>query len=473
MLDVITGTLGAPVGRRTVLVASAAAAVAGLCGGSARPVAGRPRPNVLLIVTDDQPLGAGWGIPAVRELVGGHGVTFPRAYATTPLCGPSRASVLSGRYAHHHGVLQNGRPWPTRLDQRTVLPRYLRNAGYRTALFGKYINGWDVNQAPPGFDEFAMMQPPKYGDARWNVNGRIGHDPTYTTTFIRDRAVEFLRRQRGHSRPWFLYVAPYAPHKPFTPEDRYADLEVPPWDGNPAVDDTEREGKPPYIQQADATVEDGRDIRRGQLRTLRSVDDMVRALRHELAAQGRLRDTLIIVVSDNGYCWGDHGWNAKSVPYGPSTRVPLYLSWPGGGFGRGVIDDRLVANIDIAPTILDATGIRPVAPMDGRSLLRSGTRDRLLLEWWKQGPGQADHSWASTVTPKYQYIEHYDLRLRDGALTGTGRIVHQEYYDLRGDPYQLRNLLHDPPPGLPDRLNVARLSARLATDRGILPVGVF
>ncbi|REE97305.1 arylsulfatase A-like enzyme [Thermomonospora umbrina] len=460
-------------GRRTVLVASAAtAAVAGLCGGSARPVTGHRRPNVLLIVTDDQPLGTGWAIPAVRGLVGGHGVTYPRAYATTPLCGPSRASVLTGRYAHHHGVLQNGRPWPGRLDQRTTLPHHLRAAGYRTAMFGKYINGWDVHQAPPGFDEFSLMQPPKYGDASWNVNGTVAEHPAYTTSLVRDGAVDFLRRQRDSSRPWFLYVAPYAPHKPFTPEERYARLDVPPWEGNPAVDEDDREGKPAYIRSADATEDEGRDIRRGQLRTLRSVDDMFRALHHELAEQGRLRDTLIIVVSDNGYCWGDYGWKAKSIPYGPSTRVPLFLSWPGGGFGRGVVDGRLVANIDIAPTILDATGVRPLTPLDGRSLLRSGSRDRLLLEWWKQGDRQAGHSWASTVTPDYQYIEHYDLRLRDGLLTGQGDIVHREYYDLRGDHHQLRNLLHEAPPDLADRLNVAWLSTRLAADRGVLrPIG--
>ncbi|SEG75615.1 Arylsulfatase A [Thermomonospora echinospora] len=461
--------------RRTFLFGAAtAAAVTGICGRTSRPGADDGRPNVLLVVTDDQPLGTEWATPALRELVGGQGVTFTRAYATTPLCAPSRASILSGRYAHNHGVLQNERP--QRLDQGTVLPRYLREAGYRTALFGKYLNGWNVHQAPPHFDEYALMQPPKYGSAMWNVNGTVSSQSAYSTSLIRDHAVEFLRRQRRSERPWFLYVSPYAPHKPFTPEQGYAGLAVPEWNGNPAVAETDKRDKPEYVQQADTTLGEGREIRAGQLRTLRSVDDLFRALRAELLAQGQLDDTLIIVISDNGYCWADHGWGAKSVPYGPAVRIPLYMSWPAGGIAGGGVDDRLVANIDIAPTILDAVDVRHGGPLsgrgglldgglDGRSLLRPQVRDRLLLEWWRAGPHQARHSWAATVTADYQYVEYYDTVLHGGVLTGTGAILYREYYDLRRDPYQLTNLLHDATPAVMDQLDTTFLSARLAADR--------
>jgi len=459
----VSGTF--PLTRRRVLLSGAVAAtVAGICGGTSRPVSGRGRPNVLLLVTDDQPLHTEWAMPVLRDMIKRSGVRFTRAYATTPLCGPSRASILSGRYAHNHGVLQNGRP--ERLDQSTVLPRYLREAGYRTAMFGKYLNGWDVHQAPPHFDEYALMHPPKYGETWWNVNGKVSRKRAYSTSLIRDHAVRFLRRHRASGRPWFLYLTPYAPHAPFTPEARYANLSVPSWRGNPAVAESDKRDKPFYIRRSDPDLHRARRIRAGQLRTLRSVDDLLGAVRDELRAQRRLDDTLIIVISDNGYCWGDHGWHAKSVPYSPAVRIPLYLSWPAGGLGRGATDDRLVANIDIMPTILDAAGIDPgAARLDGRSLLRPGERDRLLLEWWKRGPGQAGHSWAATVTRDYQYIEHYDTILRRGRPVGSGAVVHREYYDLRKDPHQLTNLLHRTGSGVARRLDVAGLSARLAADR--------
>ncbi|MBA9002207.1 sulfatase family protein [Thermomonospora cellulosilytica] len=461
MIDANGGSGGPLLNRRRFLAGTAGlAAVAGVCGGTPRPVAAsRRRPNILLIVTDDQPLGTEWATPSIR------GATFTRAYATTPLCGPSRASILTGRYAHNHGVLQNARP--QRLDQRTTLPYLLRErGGYRTAIFGKYLNGWRVRHAPPHFDEYAIMHPPLYENARWNVNGTIATHPAYTTSLIRQQAIDFLRRHRGGSHPWFLYVAPYAPHEPFLPEAAYADLEVPPWNGNPAVEETDKAGKPAYIRDADGTLEDGRYIRAAQLRSLRSVDDLFRALWNELAAQNALDDTLIIVVSDNGYCWADHGWTSKSVPYAPSTRIPLTIHWPAGGLRPGHRDDRLVANIDIAPTVLDAAGVAPAAGMDGRSLLRSGDRDGLLLEWWKEGGGQAGHSWAATVTRHFQYTEHYDLELDDGRIPEDGgEIVHREYYDLRTDPHQLTNLLHKATPETWRRLGIDRLSAQLATAR--------
>ncbi|WP_241661163.1 sulfatase family protein [Thermomonospora catenispora] len=463
MFGASAGSGGPLLNRRRFLTGAAGlAAVGGLCGSAPQPVvAGRRRPggrpNIVLLVTDDQPLGTEWATPSIR------GTTFTRAYATTPLCGPSRASILTGRYAHNHGVLQN--LWPQRLDMRSTLPCLLREqGGYRTAIVGKYLNGWHLRDAPPYFDEYAVMHPPLYEHARWNLNGTIVTQAAYTTSLIRQYAVDFLRRRRGDPRPWFLYVTPYAPHEPFWPESAYADLAVPPWDGNPAVARTGREGKPAYIRGADGTPEHGRRIRAAQLRALRSVDDLFRALWNELAAQDALNDTLVMVVSDNGYCWADHGWVGKNVPYAPSTRIPLTIHWPAGGFGPGRRDDRLVATIDIAPTLLDAAGIP--AEADGRSLLRPGDRDDLLLEWWKHGGGQAGHSWASVVGRDFQYIEHYDLRLNDdGRLEGDGAVVHREYYDLRADPHQVRNLLHGAAPDAWRRLGVDRLSARLAPVR--------
>lgn len=424
------------------------------------------RPNVLLIVTDDQPLHTEWAMPSIVSQIGGQGVRFTNGYVTTPLCAPSRASILSGRYAHNHGLLQNERPGV--LDQRSTLPRYLRDAGYRTGMVGKYLNGWDVTHAPPHFDEYAMMQPPKYTGARWNINGKVTRQAAYSTSVVRDHALDFLRRNNDPERPWFLYVTPYASHGPYTPESKYAHLAVPQWKGNPAVAEKNKRDKPKAIQKAHATLAEGRRIRRGQLRTLRSVDAMFAAIRAELIAQKSLNDTLIIFISDNGFCWADHGWTSKSVPYAPSMRVPFYMSWPGGGFGAGRTDDRLVANIDVAPTILDAARVQPSSgpPMDGRSLLRVGARDRLLIEWWKR-KGQTTHppSWAATVTATTQYTEYYDTVIHAGRPTGSGKIVFREHYNLRRDPYQLANQLYKATPETWRRLGVPRLSAQLKADR--------
>lgn len=425
--------------RRTFIAGTAAAAAV----TSAPAAAAKPkRPNILLIVTDDHRRETEWAIPSIVDLIGGQGVAFSQGCVTTPLCSPSRASIMSGRYARNHGVVDNTAPG--RLDQNTTVQSHLRAGGYRTGLFGKYLNAWDLNQAPPNFDDFAIMRP-AYRRAQWNVNGTVGRRPGYTTTLIRRHALEFIKANQD--RPWFLYLSPYASHGPNTPEDKYANLPVPAWDGNPAVAETDKSDKPPYIQNATQDLAAGQKVRQAQLRTLKSVDDLFKAVRAELVAQGKLDDTLIIFIGDNGFSWADHGHIGKSVPYQPAFRVPFYLSWPAGGFGKGTDDDRLAANIDVAPTILDAAGIRPRTRMDGRSLLRGGRRSHLFLEFHGQPDGPGPGVWASVYTGSRIYTEYYD---------GGGGVKFREYYDLRKDPHQLEN-----------RVRADDLARQLATARGL------
>lgn len=433
--------------RRTFLAGSAAAAAA--AGLPSAAAAAPKRPNILLIVTDDHRKGTEWAIPSIVELIGGRGVDFANGCVTTPLCSPSRSSIMSGRYAHNHGVRQNTNP--ERLDQDATMQHYLRAGGYRTALYGKYLNAWDINQAPPDFDDFAIMRP-AYRRARWNVNGQVRQRPRYTTTLVKEHALAFMRATKD--QPWFMYLSPYASHGPNVPEDKYADLQVPGWDGNPAVAETDKADKPPYVQAASRDLAAGQGVRQAQLRTLRSVDDLFKAVRAELVAQGKLNDTLIIFIGDNGFMWSDHGLGGKSVPYGPAMRVPFYLSWPAGGFGKGKVDKRLVANIDIAPTVLDAAAIKPAKPMDGRSLLSSHRRDRLLVEYFSGGAGVP--TWASTFSGTDQYTEYYGP---------AGKVTFREFYDLKKDPYQLTNLLHGATPTDEKKLGIDRLASRLATDR--------
>ncbi|MFF3772289.1 sulfatase [Streptomyces sp. NPDC002232] len=449
-------------GAAAVAAATAVPTVAHAAAAS--PAAAAARPNILLIVTDDQPKHTEWALPKTVAWLAGQGVRFTDGHVTTPLCAPSRSSVFSGRHAHHHGVRNNKASYS--LDQSTTVQKYLKQAGYRTGLFGKYLNSWTLADNPPHFEEFALLQP-GYVDARWNVDGTVQTIEGYTTTIVKNRTLRFLDKAAADPRPWFAYVTPYASHGPRTPEAKYAGTEVPAWNGRPSVPEGDRADKPGYIKDATGTLADGRRIRAEQLRTLLSVDDAVQAFKDKLQALGQLENTLVIYIGDNGFSWGDHGWTAKSVPYRPAHEVPFYLSWPAGGLGAGTQDDRIVANIDIAPTILDAAGITPAAPQDGRSLLSGHSRDHLLVEWWKQGTGAGGApTWSSYVAKDEQYTEYYDLTTDgSGTVTGTGQVKFREYYDLVNDPYQLTNKLYQATPAQEQALGIPALAARLAADR--------
>ncbi|MFF2951874.1 sulfatase [Kitasatospora sp. NPDC057965] len=472
-------TNGSPrVGRRGFLAGAAAAAAtaaapAALQLAAARPAAaaaeaaagaGATRPNILLIVTDDQPKHTEWATPQIVDWIPGHGVRFTHGHVTTPLCAPSRSSVFSGRYAHNHGVRNNGASHS--LDQHTTVQRYLRQAGYRTGLFGKYLNSWAVADNPPHFEEWALLQP-AYNNATWNIDGDVQTLTGYTTNIIKNRTLAFLDKAATDTRPWFAYVTPYASHEPNVPAPKYADTVVPPWNGRPSVPEDDRSDKPGYIQNATATLADAQAVRTRQLRTLLSVDDAVQAIHDKLVALGQLDNTLVIYLGDNGYTWADHGWLKKSVPYSPAHEVPFYLSWPAGGLGAGTTDHRIVANIDVAPTILDAVGITPDTPQDGHSLLTAADRDHLLVEWWKQGTAAGGPpTWSSYVAADKQYTEYYALHTdANGTVSGTGEVKFREYYDLAADPYQLSNLLYQATPQQEQALGVPALAAQLAADR--------
>jgi arylsulfatase A-like enzyme len=174
-------------------------------------------------------------------------------------------------------------------------------------------------------------------------------------------------------------------------------------------------------------------LRTAQLRSLRSVDDMVGRVMRWLVTQHEDRNTLVIYIGDNGVLWGEHGLGSKGYPYLPDLRVPLLMRWP-GHLAPGSIDNRLAANIDLAPTILDATGATPHHPVDGRSLLRSWTRPVFLAEYWlNPNPSFPAPTWGSLVSHRYQYIEY----------NRNGKLVYREYYDLVHDPWELSNLYAD------------------------------
>ncbi|MFC4504039.1 MULTISPECIES: sulfatase [Streptomyces] len=462
-------------------VATPLAVHASRAGGEGRPQAAvtpspatrrgaRPRsddrPNILFVLTDDQPKETDWALRRTLGWLGRDGVTFARAHANTPLCAPSRASIMSGRYAHHHGVLDTRHPY--HLDQRTTVQRRLREAGYRTGLFGKYLNFWHPADNPPHFDEWLLQEPVAYDNGHYNDGGTVRTIPGYNTTVIKNRALAFIERSRTDSRPWFAYVATRAAHEVNIPEKRYAYTRVPEWQGRASVFETDRSDKPPYLREAAHSFAEGRALRERQLRTLLSVDDAMGDFHDKLRELGQLENTLVLFTSDHGLCWGDHGWLRKSVPYRPSLEVPFLMSWPAGGPAGGATDDRLTCHVDIAPTFLAAAGVTPDTPHDGHSLLDArNDRDHLLAEWWWNRQDKVPvHNWASYIGKTEQYTEYYRGRLGpDGRPRGSGEVVFREYYDLRADPYQLTNLLHGVSPAVERRLGVRELARGLAAAR--------
>jgi arylsulfatase A-like enzyme len=449
--------------RSSIVSALLAGASVSLGLGLTSTRAAAAAPNVLIIVTDDQrAANTMWVMPKTGYRFVRQGVSYPRGFVTTPLCCPSRATIFTGRYAHNTRVQTNGPP--KGFDTTTMFPRLLRNAGYRTAMVGNFLNSWPLTARPPYFNRWALGGKP-YVDPAFNINGTIRTVPGYSTELVGDFAIRFLRGfETNDSHPWFLYVAPLAPHHPWTPEGRYRAVPLRSWPGNPAVFERDRSDKPPSFRKIDWSLADGRRVRDGQLRTLMSVDDMVGRLFATLHELGETRDTLAFFLSDNGYLWADHHLGGdrntagqKRLPYTDSVRVPFFMRWL-GHLPAGTRDTRLAANVDIAPTVLEAAGIpqdpaKP--PLDGRSLLAPDARNRLLLERWRERVAPWIPNWASLRTRDYQYIEYY---ADDGVTT-----IFREYYDLRRDPWQLTNLLHDGNPN--NDPNVAPLRRQLAADR--------
>src|SRR5918999_5566636 len=363
---------------------------AGQAGGS---------PNVMIILTDDQrAMDTMEHMPKTLQWFGQGGTSFTEGVATTPLCCPSRAAIMSGRLNHNNNVRTNGDQ--ELLDHNSTIQRYLDQAGYRTGLAGKFLNLWPVANNPPNFDRWALLKPEDTGyyNSQFNVDGAVQTVPGYSTDYIRDYTLDLLDtwEVNNDDRPWFLHVAPYAPHDPADPAARHAAATFPPWPGNPAVFEADRSDKPPSVRNARRTYEEALVDRERQLRTLLAVDEMVDAIFQRLEATGE-QNTLAFFLSDNGFFWAEHGLRGKNRPYTEAIKVPFFMRWP-GRVAAGGAHGSPAANIDLAPTILQAAGISPAAqyPLDGKSLLQGRPRKKMLAESW---PPEARGPWASTRTP--------------------------------------------------------------------------
>ncbi|HET7529833.1 MAG TPA: sulfatase-like hydrolase/transferase [Mycobacteriales bacterium] len=401
----------------------------------------RDLPNVVVILTDDQKVDTLAHMAKVQRLLVDKGVRYSRASVTIPSCCPSRVAILTGKFARHTGVYQNGGVhggWGTfhRLgEERRTIALALQRRGYRTAMFGKYLNFYGqlapFGYRPPGWDRFIVGLTPNgggYYDYKLSNGQVLGHDAAdYSADVQSDQSVQFIRSTPA-GRPLFLMLTPSAPHVPFVPAPRYAGH----WEGrlgpfHPASLDDDMSGKPLWMQSlVKPSQEEIDSVRAVQQDMLMSVDDQVQAVVAALRDTGRLHHTLILFTSDHGFMWGEHRWMAKDVPYTPSDAVPFVIRWD-GHTARGTVDDRLALNVDIAATIARVTGTS--FSSDGANVLGSWRRPGFVLE--QMGT-------ASIGRPAYcgwRGARYWFVQYDDGE---------QELYDVQRDPDELHNLADDP-----------------------------
>lgn len=457
------------------------------------------RPNIVTILLDDVRadniqtlLAIDGAMPNLKRYLADGGVNFDNAFVTTSLCGPSRATFLTGQYGHNHGVVCNFDPLlgnaATLLKHDSTLPVWLKAAGYRTAHIGKYLNGYGsgsgndtgpLNPAwiPPGWDEWlALVDPSTYLMYGYTINhnGRlVAYSPTplpdetryrsnYQTDVLARLAVGVVERAATQSqpKPLFMVITPLAAHAEHGPNapwfqgcshymwsyavrpaQRHIDsLAGAPFPGDPSFDEADLSDKPPHLRSLPnvdtACVQKQHQVR---LESLRAVDDLIGTLVAELKRHGQWDNTVLMLTSDNGFFLGEHRLTQKILAYEPSIRVPLYLRAPGVAPSRS---NAFVLNNDLAPTIAALAGARPNIDPDGRSLLPllAGTipatwRKRFLVEFRDppetNPPFYAEPFRAVRTAPTEPVIANTIGIFWDYGAT--------ELYFLDNDPYQLES----------------------------------
>jgi N-acetylglucosamine-6-sulfatase len=458
MASMRPGAWGVPAAASAALTLSALLAVAAGGGaGVASPQQQAGKPNIVVLMTDDQTVESLRVMANVNALLVKQGTTFVNSFASFPLCCPSRTTFLTGQYGHNHTVMGNAPPSggydklaPTHAN---TLPAWLQQAGYHTVHVGKYLNGYGrarPTEVPAGWNEWYGSTDPqtyRFYNYRLNENGKLVTYGTgaanYQTDVYNRKSVDLIRRLAPGPKPFFLSVAFLAPHSggprdsddpanPASPSpaprhrNAFANQPLP---APPSLNEADVSDKPGGIRSrpllTPARLNAIRETYQQRLESLLAVDEAVRDILATLNATGVLGRTLVIFTSDNGFFHGEHRVpSGKVLVYEPSVRVPLILRGP--GVPHGAARTNLVANVDLAPTILDAAGARPGRRLDGRSLLpfasdklRVSGRD-ILLE---------TTTYSAIRTPRNVFVQHSNGE--------------QELYDLATDPDQLTSLHAD------------------------------
>ena len=452
-------------------------AVSGFClaacvsGPTAREQIQDParRPNVVVVLVDDlrwDELGAA-GHPFVEtphiDRLAREGAMFANAFATTPLCSPSRASFLTGQYAHANGIVDNtGRSETS--HRMATFPQALQRGGYETAFIGKWHMGND-DTPRPGFSRWVGMRGQGEAvDPLLNVDGDRVPTQGYVTDILVDYSVDFMSEAAGHDRPFFLFLAHKALHPNIIQRDdgssqqiegqptgfvaaerhrgRYADREVPrrpnafvapegkpallrPWDDLPPLG--------PDTGTSDDTV-------RQRLEMLLAVDDGVGRMVEGLAEIGQLDNTFFVFTSDHGYFYAEHGLGGeRRLAYEETARIPMIVRYP-TLVTAGSRPTDLVLSIDLAPTVLDLAGAASGSPLHGRSLVplfRGETADwrrSILIEYFSDTvfPRIRSMGYLAVRTERHKFIQYVELQEMD------------ELYDLASDPFEMHNVIDLP-----------------------------
>jgi N-acetylglucosamine-6-sulfatase len=405
---------------------------------------GSTRPNVLILLSDDQAsrLFTRDLMPNVFSRVVDGGVNFTRAYVNVSQCCPSRSSILTGLSAHNSGVDSNTVTLDGQNPVRPVFPLAMQSAGYRTGLFGKYLNS-EPCRPRPGWDVWVCATGGTEVDPPLNENGRNSQAKGYTVDILARKAVSFID-DPGSGRPFFVYYAPKSPHLPADDNrDKRPVLpnSPPSFNANPNP-----LSRPAWTRLPPLPADKVRTIQNWNAKMTRQIPPLDTAIGTILdAADRRGADTLVIFMSDNGFMYGEHRLTSKNQPYEESVRVPLAIRYPPAlEPGNHFESAALVSNVDLAATVMDAASIP--FESDGASLLpivsRSADRvhDAVLIEWCQAGnrdpcqaAGRAEElnrfelpPYWGIETERYVYVEY-----------ATGEA---ELYDLSTDPYEMTNL---------------------------------
>jgi len=461
---------GARCTRRGFLraVGLGAGAAAFLRGARTCPAAGPDdtptRRNLLFVLSDDHRydfMSFMESAPAFLQTpnmdrMARQGAHLANAFVSTSLCSPSRASILTGRYMHHHRVVDNQRPVP---KGTVFFPKYLQQAGYQTAFVGKWHMGHEHDEPRPGFDHWCSFKGQgTYFDPLLNINGRRRRFSGYTTDVLTDQALAWLKDGRDAARPFFLYLSFKAVHYPFLPakrnRGRYAKAEV---KRPETMANTERnyQTQPHWVRERRYSIHGIDHMETGQFdhdpvpsfdalyrqycETVHGLDENLGRVLDYLDRTHLSRSTLVIYMGDNGFALGEHGFYDKRDAFEESIRVPM-LAYAPGLIEPGTKVTPMVQNIDIAPTLLAAAGTAApkAAKIDGRSFLPllAGQsvpwRDHILYEYHWEWNFPATPTLFAIRTDRYKYVFYHGVWDHDG------------FYDLKTDPHERHNLINVP-----------------------------
>jgi N-acetylglucosamine-6-sulfatase len=420
--------------------------------------------NVVLVLSDDHRYDFIRFVPGSPQFLetpnmdrmAEQGAHLANAFVSTSLCSPSRASILTAKYMHHHRVVDNQRPVP----QGTVFfPQYLQKGGYATAFVGKWHMGHEHDQPRPGFDHWVSFRGQgSYFDPVLNVDGSRRQRKGYTTDVLTDHALTWLKSGRDQSKPFFLYLSFKAVHYPFLPaprhRGRYRDAPI---DYPETMANTERnyQTQPQWVRERRYSIHgidhmetgmfdkdpvpDFDDLYHRFCETVHGLDENLGRVLDYLDESGLSRNTLVIYLGDNGFALGEHGFYDKRDAFEESIRVPM-LAYAPGLIKPGTRVAEMVQNIDVAPTVLEACGVQPPASaeMDGRSFLpllcgkSIPWRDHILYEYHWEWNFPATPTTLAIRTDRYKYIFYHGLWDHNG------------FYDLQSDPDERHNLINVP-----------------------------